>query len=111
MWGSDRQCGYEGRVWVAYFWFVGWDCLSFGLHVCLGAPNIEIHIPFGFIRLGRRSEYARREDCPWRGWSFFSPITTESVKWLARNLASGFPAGNASASSSSPPTAITTPQR
>ena len=37
---------------VAYFYFVGWDCLNFGVSVCLGLPNIEIHIPFGFIRIG-----------------------------------------------------------
>lgn len=51
-----RKIGYEGDRWVAYFWFVGWDCISLGLHVCFGAPNIEIHLPFGFIRIGRKSK-------------------------------------------------------
>ena len=37
---------------VCYFFFVGWDCISFGIHFCLSAPNFEIHIPFGFIRIG-----------------------------------------------------------
>lgn len=61
-----RMFGYEGRKWVAYFWFVGWDCLSIGIHVGLGAPNIEIHVPFGFIRLGRR---ARNEwEMSFAGW-------------------------------------------
>ena len=35
-----------------YFWFVGWDCISLGLHVSLRARNVEIHLPFGFIRIG-----------------------------------------------------------
>ncbi len=37
---------------VAYFHFVAWDCISFGLHVSLTCPNVEIHVPFGFFRIG-----------------------------------------------------------
>jgi len=37
---------------VAYFYFVGWDCISLGLHVCARLPNAEIHLPFGFVRIG-----------------------------------------------------------
>ena len=48
-----RAFGYDGPVWCAYFWFVGWDCISLGLHVC--RRNLEIHLPFGFIRIGRAS--------------------------------------------------------
>lgn len=40
------------RQFIAYFWFVGWDCFSLGVHVCFSQPNIEIHVPFGFIRIG-----------------------------------------------------------
>lgn len=40
------------RQFVAFFFFVGWDCFSLGLHICLSEPNIEIHLPFGFIRVG-----------------------------------------------------------
>lgn len=43
--------------WVAYFWFVGWTCISFGFHVDVGSPNIEIHLPFGFIRIGRQVKH------------------------------------------------------
>lgn len=58
--GSIREVGYappitaesSRRRFVAYFFFVGWDCLSFGVHVALLCPNIEIHLPFGFIRIG-----------------------------------------------------------
>lgn len=35
-----------------YWHFVGWDCLSLGFHISLGAPNIELHLPFGFFRVG-----------------------------------------------------------
>jgi hypothetical protein len=41
------------RRFVAYYFFVGWDCVSLGLHFCLwSGPNIELHLPFGFIRIG-----------------------------------------------------------
>lgn len=52
-----RTIGYEGRHFVAYYHFIGLDCISLGLHVCWRRPNIEIHLPFGFIRIGRS---------PWR---------------------------------------------
>lgn len=41
-----------GRKFVCYWWFVGWDCLSVGIHVCWSMPNIEVHLPFGFVRFG-----------------------------------------------------------
>lgn len=61
---------YEGRQWgwvlhdlsrsrdvfVVYFWFVRWTCISLGFHVCLDAPNFELHLPFGFIRIGWASK-------------------------------------------------------
>lgn len=40
------------RRFVAYFFFVGWDCLSLGVHISLSLPNLEIHVPFGFFRIG-----------------------------------------------------------
>lgn len=40
------------KKFVFYFFFVGLDCFSFGFHISFLAPNIELHIPFGFIRLG-----------------------------------------------------------
>jgi hypothetical protein len=49
---EERLYGYEGRRFVAYWWFVGWWALSFGAHVSLRDPNIEIHLPFGFLRIG-----------------------------------------------------------
>ena len=42
----------KDKVFCCFFWFVGWDCLSLGIHICLSKPNIEFHIPFGFIKIG-----------------------------------------------------------
>jgi hypothetical protein len=66
---SERQFGYEGPVWIAYFWFVGWTAFSFGFHLCLASPNLEIHVPFGFIRIGFRRPCNRPH--PHDGWRFF----------------------------------------
>lgn len=57
--------GYEGKKWVCFFWFVGWDCISFGFHFCMSAPNIEIHLPFGFIRVGINKNTASLYEYGW----------------------------------------------
>ena len=36
---------------VAYFYCNGAD-ISLGVSICLTKPNIEIHVPFGFFRIG-----------------------------------------------------------
>lgn len=40
------------RQFVAYFFFCGWDCFSLGIHCCVSQPNAELHVPFGFLRIG-----------------------------------------------------------
>lgn len=52
---QGRRLGWQRGRWCAYFWLVGWDCISLGLSVCVSAPNIEIHVPFGFFRIGREA--------------------------------------------------------
>jgi len=42
---------------VAYWWFVGWWDISLGIHISLECPNIEIHLPFGFFRVGWEIKY------------------------------------------------------
>ena len=37
---------------VCLFHFVGWNCLSLGFHICITAPNFELHLPFGFVLIG-----------------------------------------------------------
>jgi hypothetical protein len=54
VWGYEPpiDMSIRQRYFVAYFFFVAWDCLSLGVHISLAQPNIEIHIPFGFFRIG-----------------------------------------------------------
>jgi hypothetical protein len=40
------------RRFVAYWYFNGFDHLSFGIHFDWELPNIELHLPFGFFRIG-----------------------------------------------------------
>jgi hypothetical protein len=40
------------RWFVAIWHFNGWNHLSLGLHVDPMLPNLEIHLPFGFARVG-----------------------------------------------------------
>lgn len=56
---SRRPYGYEGQQFAAYFWFVGWWAFSFGFHIDLRSPNAELHVPFGFFRVGRPSKPER----------------------------------------------------
>ena len=51
-----KTFGYEGRLWVAYYYMISWWYFSVGIHFDFKSPNIEIHLPFGFIRIGRRSD-------------------------------------------------------
>lgn len=54
-----------GRSFEAYFAFVGWDCVQLGFHICVSLPNIEIHIPFGFVRIGWRKDPHESEVSGW----------------------------------------------
>lgn len=49
--GLDRRFKKQ-KEFVAYYYFVGWSHISLGFHICLAKPNIEIHLPFGFVRIG-----------------------------------------------------------
>lgn len=57
--------GMTDRQFVCYFHFVGWSCFSFGAHVDFASPNIELHIPFGFFRVGWQGIYK------WRNYPTF----------------------------------------
>jgi len=43
------------KRWVSWH-FVGYWALSLGIHISLKHGNIEIHLPFGFIRISFRRE-------------------------------------------------------
>lgn len=56
------------KAFVCYYYFVGWDCLSLGISLSWSAPNIEIHLPFGFVRIG---------------WSMrVKPRDSATLKWV-----------------------------
>lgn len=40
------------RKWICHWHFVSWSSISLGLSFDWWQPNIEIHLPFGFIRFG-----------------------------------------------------------
>lgn len=52
-----RFWGYWNDNYICGFWWVGWDCFSLGISICL-LGNIEIHLPFGFLVFGRRLDYS-----------------------------------------------------
>ena len=84
-WVWGRQIGYEGTKWCCYFWRSGWTHLSLGLHFDWFNPNIEIHLPLGFIRIGVRSEWhsfaeVRREK------ERLDEIINEMASWEKRAL-------------------------
>ena len=62
--GMRHTFGYEGRRWEAYLYFQGWDNLSLGLHFNWRVPNVEIHLPFSFIRVGRQGHWMHLNDLP-----------------------------------------------
>jgi len=37
--------------------FTGFDHISLGFSVCLSLPDVELHVPFGFIRAGWEFDY------------------------------------------------------
>lgn len=52
--------GYEGPRWVAYYYLIGLANWSLGFHVHLAQPfNVELHLPGGFIRIGRQDVRSR----------------------------------------------------
>lgn len=47
----SRRLGVS-RYFCAFFMYVGWCDWQLGFHVCLRGPNVEIHVPMGFFKLG-----------------------------------------------------------
>lgn len=65
------------KEFTAYFFFVDWDCFSLGFHICFGMPNIEIHLPFGFVHIGWERRFEQR------------PINHDAVKWRYHGFSRG----------------------
>lgn len=70
VWGDGWSYGYEPpysmtkRTFVALWFFNGWGNIQLGLHVSVGCPNAEIHLPFGFIRIGWRTPLNKKTRVP-----------------------------------------------
>ena len=47
-----------------FYKFIGWNCISLGIHFDWEAPRLEIHIPFGWIRIGWNKQTGRKM----KGW-------------------------------------------
>jgi hypothetical protein len=58
------------RRFECFFNFLGWWHWSIGIHVDLRHPHIDLHVPFGFGRLGwHRSPTRGRARCfGYQGW-------------------------------------------
>lgn len=50
--GANRDQKRAITKFVCYFHFVDWWQLSFGITIDFKSPNFEIHLPFGFIKVG-----------------------------------------------------------
>jgi hypothetical protein len=50
------------RRFIFFFWFVSWHAISLGISIDLFGPNLEVHLPFGFIKLGWTDERPSK-DC------------------------------------------------
>ena len=69
---------------VCYFWFVSFSAISFGISFNLWPIHIEIHLPFGFIRIGMifqdNNIAINHEFIKWRGFGLMSSITKSKDK-------------------------------
>lgn len=44
------------RQFECFFNFLGWWQWSFGFHLDIRHPHIDLHVPFGYLRIGWYSE-------------------------------------------------------
>ena len=43
---------FNDKSFIFYFWHTSWYHISLGFHIDLSMPNVEIHLPFCFFRIG-----------------------------------------------------------
>jgi hypothetical protein len=55
---------------ILLFW-LGWWSISFGISFDLGSPNIEIHLPFFFIKAGFKSKRKYSGEWVKKDWLIF----------------------------------------
>ena len=39
-------------MFVCYFHYTGWENIQLGISIDVSIPNLEIHLPAGFVRIG-----------------------------------------------------------
>lgn len=83
------------RVFVCYYWLIGFTHISFGLHVALEQPNIEIHLPFGFLRIGWELPIRDRNYFIGRAFGWGHDEVARGVKRLVVEKPPGLYNGNA----------------
>ncbi len=59
-WARGHGKGWMNRHIKLYFWFVGWDCFSIGIHFSIKHPAIDLHIPFGFVGIAATDQFDRK---------------------------------------------------
>ena len=57
LFGGPGCIGRHSPRWLAYWHFVGFAEISLGVNVDVWSPNLSIHLPFGFLFIGRRWYY------------------------------------------------------
>lgn len=65
------------RRFVCYIFFpIGWSNISLGVTIDFKAPNIEIHLPFCFLKLGycMHQKFTEEELSKKRHWGYESKI-------------------------------------
>ena len=50
------------KKFVAYFFHSSFALINLGICIDIASPNIEIHLPFGFIRIGWQTYLIKTDD-------------------------------------------------
>lgn len=56
------------KQFVCFLHFLGLENIQLGFHINLMEPNVELHLPFCFIRIGWQGIHTHMEDTPYRSF-------------------------------------------
>lgn len=97
VWGDDLLAQ-SSRQFVAYFHFGSWADLALGASIHLRGPHVEIHIPFGFVRVGfirvGAVEPINQQAVAWRSFGIKERYRVSIAEFLVRRalVTTAFPA-------------------
>lgn len=60
---------WQFRNFCAYWYFCGWS-VQLGFHLDITSPNVEIHLPCGYIRVGWGRQQSVRELLSFRAFGY-----------------------------------------